>query len=51
MPLREDALRLATQGYAWLPDRRRALQRRTVRTRLGGMQALGLEGPDAARFF
>ena len=51
MPLREDALRLATEGYAWLPDRRRALQRRTVRTRLGGMQALGLEGPDAARFF
>jgi len=51
MPFREDALRFATQGYAWLPDRRRALQRRTVHTRLGGMQALGLVGADAARFF
>ena len=51
MPLREDSLRLALQGYAWLPDRRRALGRRTVRTRLGGMQALGLVGADAGRFF
>jgi fatty-acid peroxygenase len=51
MPFREDALRLATQGYAWLPDRRRALGRRTVHTRLGGMQALGLLGADAGRFF
>jgi fatty-acid peroxygenase len=51
MPFREDALRLATQGYAWLPDRRRALHLRTVRTRLGGRPALGLVGPDAARFF
>ncbi len=51
MPFREDALRLATQGYAWLPDRRRALQRRTVHTRLGGMQALGVVGPDATRWF
>jgi fatty-acid peroxygenase len=51
MPFREDALRLATEGYGWLPDRRRALQRRTVRTRIAGMPAVGLEGPDAARFF
>jgi fatty-acid peroxygenase len=51
MQLREDGLRFLTQGYAWMPDRRRALQRRTVRTRLGGMPALGLVGPDAARFF
>lgn len=50
MPFREDTLRLVSQGYAWMPDRRRALQRRTVRTRLGGMPALGLVGPDAARF-
>ena len=38
------------KGYAWLPDKRRALGRRTVPTRLGGMPAVGLEGPDAARF-
>jgi fatty-acid peroxygenase len=50
MQFREDAVRLMSQGYAWMPDRRRRLQRRTVRTRLGGMPALGLVGPDAARF-
>jgi fatty-acid peroxygenase len=51
MPFREDSLRLMTRGYGWLPDRRRALRRRTVRTHLGGLPVLGLEGPDAARFF
>jgi fatty-acid peroxygenase len=38
------------KGYAWMPDKRRALGRRTVPTRLGGMPAVGLEGPQAARF-
>ncbi|TFV87445.1 cytochrome P450 [Blastococcus sp. CT_GayMR16] len=50
MPRLENGLLLLTKGYAWLPDKRRALGRRTVPTRLGGMPAVGIEGPDAARF-
>jgi fatty-acid peroxygenase len=50
MPRPENGLLVFTKGYAWLPDKRRALGRRTVGTRLGGMPAVGLEGPDAARF-
>src|SRR3954463_11580526 len=50
MPRLENGLLVFTKGYAWLPDKRRSLGRRTVTTRLGGMPAVGLEGPDAARF-
>jgi fatty-acid peroxygenase len=50
MPI-DDSLRLLTTGYGWLPDRRRAEGRRTVRARLAGMRAVALEGPDAVRFF
>jgi fatty-acid peroxygenase len=50
MPRWENGLQLLTRGYGWLPDKRRALGRRTVPTRLGGMPAYGIEGPDAARF-
>src|SRR3712207_3037062 len=46
----ENGLLLLAQGYGWLPDKRRALGRRTVPTRLGGMPAFGIEGPEAARF-
>ncbi|UOY01736.1 cytochrome P450 [Blastococcus sp. PRF04-17] len=46
----ENGLLLLAKGYGWLPDKRRALGRRTVPTRLGGMPAFGIEGPDAARF-
>jgi fatty-acid peroxygenase len=46
----ENSLRLLTKGYGWLPDKRRALGRRTVPTRLGGLPATAIEGPDAARF-
>ncbi|MGY1618530.1 cytochrome P450 [Geodermatophilus sp. SYSU D00691] len=46
-----DGAKLLTRGYGWLPDQRRARARRTVRTRLAGLRAVGLEGPDAARFF
>ncbi|SFL34345.1 cytochrome P450 [Geodermatophilus ruber] len=49
-PRRDETLLLLTQGYAWLPDGRRARGRRTVSTRLLGRPALGIEGPDAARF-
>ncbi|WP_448627607.1 cytochrome P450 [Geodermatophilus sp. URMC 64] len=50
-PLVEESPRMLAKGYAWLPDKRRGLGRRTVPTRMMGMPALGLEGPDAARFF
>jgi fatty-acid peroxygenase len=43
-------LALATQGYAWLPDLRRATGRRTVTGRLAGLPVVGIVGPDAARF-
>jgi fatty-acid peroxygenase len=47
----DNSLHLLAKGYAWLPDRRRATGRRTVSTRLMGIPAIGLEGPDAVRFF
>jgi fatty-acid peroxygenase len=47
----DNSLQMLAKGYGWLPDRRRATGRRTVLTRLMGMPAAGLEGPDAARFF
>jgi fatty-acid peroxygenase len=50
MPL-DDSLSLLAKGYGWLPDKRRATGRRTVRARLAGMRAVALEGPDAVRFF
>jgi fatty-acid peroxygenase len=50
MPRLENGLMVLAKGYAWLPDKRRALGRRTVPTRLGGMPAVGVEGQEAARF-
>ncbi len=50
MPRLENSLQLMAKGYGWLPDKRRALGRRTVPTRLGGLPAFGIHGPDAARF-
>jgi fatty-acid peroxygenase len=50
MPRFENGPMVLAKGYAWMPDKRRALGRRTVPTRLGGMPAVGLEGPEAARF-
>jgi fatty-acid peroxygenase len=50
-PHLDNSLNLLAQGYAWLPDKRRAQHRRTVATRLMGMRAVGLEGPAGARFF
>jgi len=50
MPRPENGLQLMRTGYGWLPDRRRALGRRTVAARLGGLPVTGIEGPDAARF-
>jgi fatty-acid peroxygenase len=50
-PHLDESLRFLARGYAWLPDRRRALGRRTVPSRLQGRPAIGLEGPEAARWF
>ncbi|MCZ2861135.1 cytochrome P450 [Blastococcus sp. VKM Ac-2987] len=50
MPRLENGLKLLAKGYAWLPDERRRTGGRPVATRLGGMPAYGIEGPDAARF-
>jgi fatty-acid peroxygenase len=46
----ENGVRLLTRGYGWLPDKRRQLGRRTVPTRLGGLEVLAIEGPEATRF-
>ncbi|MGY1606421.1 cytochrome P450 [Geodermatophilus sp. SYSU D00700] len=46
----ENSLALFAKGYAWLPDLRRAHGERAVGTRLGGLPAVGIEGPEAARF-
>ncbi|CCG04457.1 cytochrome P450 [Blastococcus saxobsidens] len=50
MPRLENGLKMLAKGYAWLPDERRRTGRRTVATRLGGMPAYGIVGPEAARF-
>jgi fatty-acid peroxygenase len=50
MPRLENGLKLLAKGYAWLPDERRRTGQRTVGVRLGGLPAVGIEGPDAARF-
>jgi len=50
-PRLDDSLSMLAKGYAWLPDRRRAVGRDTVRTRLMLTRpVLGVEGPAAARF-
>ncbi|MGV9537438.1 cytochrome P450 [Streptosporangium sandarakinum] len=50
MPLSDHTLPLLTEGYAWLPERRRT-HGSTVVTRLMGHRATAVHGPDAARFF
>jgi fatty-acid peroxygenase len=46
----DSTLRLALEGYGWLPNLRRR-SGGTVHTRLLGKPAVGLCGPAAARFF
>ncbi|MEX5718729.1 cytochrome P450 [Geodermatophilus maliterrae] len=46
----ENGLALLTKGYAWMPDLRRARGLRAAGTLLGGLPAVGIEGPEAARF-
>ncbi|MEQ4306078.1 cytochrome P450 [Plantactinospora sp. B6F1] len=47
----DNTLRLAVEGYGWLPNLRRRQRAETVQTRLLGHRAVGLCGPEAARFF
>jgi fatty-acid peroxygenase len=47
----DETLALASQGYGWLPNRRRQAPDGVVVTRLAGQRAVGLCGPEAARFF
>ncbi|QXG76772.1 cytochrome P450 [Modestobacter sp. L9-4] len=49
-PRLDQSLPMLAKGYAWLPDRRRAAGRDTVRTRVMLRQALAVEGPAGARF-
>ncbi|AQZ61831.1 Cytochrome P450 [[Actinomadura] parvosata subsp. kistnae] len=51
MLMLDDTLSLLLDGYAWLPGLRRRAGGEVVRTRLMGRRAVGLRGPDAARFF
>jgi fatty-acid peroxygenase len=50
MPI-DETVTVALEGYAWLPDHRRRSADGVVDTRVGGQRALGLCGPEAARFF
>src|ERR1700712_2307736 len=50
-PRLDQSLSAVTKGYAWLPDLRRATGLRTFRTRLMGMPAAVVEGPDGVRWF
>lgn len=47
----DSSLQLLRQGYAFLPDRRRAAGSDVVRLRVLGQRAVCVTGPDAARFF
>jgi len=47
----DDTLSLFLEGYGWLPGLRRRTSGQVVHTRLLGRRAVGLCGPEAARFF
>jgi fatty-acid peroxygenase len=47
----DNTLPLVLEGYGWLPNRRRRAGGDAVHTRLLGQRAVGLGGPEAARFF
>ncbi|MFC0863961.1 cytochrome P450 [Sphaerimonospora cavernae] len=51
MRLLDNTLPLLLNGYAWLPGLRRRAGSDIVHTRVLGQRAVGLCGPDAARFF
>nr|WP_296076870.1 cytochrome P450 [uncultured Actinoplanes sp.] len=47
----DQTLAAAAKGYAWLPDLRRKHHGRPFVVRIAGRRAVGISGPDAARFF
>jgi fatty-acid peroxygenase len=47
----DNSLAVLIEGYGWMPNRRRRTGRDVVRTRVLGQPAVGLCGPEAARFF
>lgn len=47
----DSTLALLTEGYAWLPDRRRRSHGKPVHSRLIGKNTVALHGPEAVRFF
>ncbi|MGY1858334.1 cytochrome P450 [Modestobacter sp. SYSU DS0290] len=49
-PRLDQTIPMLAQGYAWLPDRRRANGGDTVHSRLMLRRTLGVKGPEAARF-
>jgi fatty-acid peroxygenase len=50
-PRLDQSVPMLAKGYAWLPDRRRAIGRDTVQTRLMlTRRALAVGGPEGARF-
>ncbi len=51
VPVLDRTLSLLTEGYAWLPGRRRRTGGGVVRARVMGEHAVGVHGPDAVRFF
>ncbi|MFG6195471.1 cytochrome P450 [Nonomuraea sp. JJY05] len=51
MFVRGDTLFLLFEGYGWLPALRRRASGQVVHTRLMGRRAVGLCGPETARFF
>jgi fatty-acid peroxygenase len=51
-PYLDDSLGLISQGYSWLPGKfRHTGGASLVQTRLMGLRAVGLRGPEAVRFF
>lgn len=47
----DSSLSVLREGYTWLPGRRVGARGGVVHTRVFGQRAVGLCGPDAARFF
>ncbi|WP_447002224.1 cytochrome P450 [Saccharothrix isguenensis] len=51
LALLDNSLSALVEGYAWLPARRARSASGAAHTRVLGQRAVGLCGPDAARFF
>src|SRR3954453_15552648 len=47
----DSSLSVLSEGYGWLPARRARSASGVAHTRVLGQRAVGLCGPDAARFF